>query len=161
MKTLKGAKHQGLADFRNESDSYTQAAFKWVMSNPGVSNLVISFHNDQHADEYLFASGKPLTESDVAVLGKYDQLIAGSHCFQHCGDCLSGCSESLPIHDVLRYRMYFEDYGDQKQAMQYYAKLEKNASSCISCDAPCTVACPRGVLVRQRMIGAHEMLTMT
>ncbi len=159
MKTLKGAKHNGLADFRVEADSYTQAAFKWVLSNANVSNLVISFHNDQHLDEYLFASGQPLTPSDIAVLEKYDNLIAGTHCFQHCNSCLGSCPSNVPIADVLRHRMYFEDYGDQKQAMQLYAKLEQNASACLSCDAPCTGACPENIPIHDRMVGAHQMLT--
>ncbi len=159
MKTLKGAKHNGLAGFRQEADSYTQASFKWVLSNPAVSNLVISFYNDQHLDEYLFASGKALTTNDLAVLEKYDALIAGTHCFQHCSNCQGACPEALPIHDVLRHRMYFEDYGDQKQAMQLYAKLERNASACIDCNAPCAGSCPEGLPIRERMLGAHEMLT--
>ncbi len=159
MKTLKGAKHNGLADFRVEADSYTQAAFKWVLSNPAVSNLVISFHNDQHLDEYLYASGQPLTANDVAILEKYDNLIAGTHCFQHCSNCLGSCPSGVPIADVLRHRMYFEDYGDQKQAMQLYAKLEQNASACLTCDAPCTGACPENIQIHDRMVGAHRMLT--
>ena len=159
MKTLKGAKHNGLADFQVEKDSYTQAAFKWVLNNPNVSNLVISFHNDQHLDEYLFASGQALSANDVAVLEKYDNLIAGTHCFQHCGSCLDTCPSNVPIHDVLRHRMYFEDYGDQKQAMQLYAKLETNASACLSCDAPCAGGCPANIPIRERMLGAHQMLT--
>jgi len=55
--------------------------------------------------------------------------------------------------------MYFEDYGDQKQAMQGYAKLAANASACISCDAPCAGGCPAGIPIKERMLGAHQMLT--
>ncbi|MFK7915820.1 MAG: aldo/keto reductase [Pseudomonadales bacterium] len=161
MKTLKGAKHKGLAEFRPESDTYAQAAFKWVLSNPNVANLVVSVYENQHMDEYLFASGQAMTVDDIAVLEKYDQLIAGTHCFQHCGACLDTCPAGIPIHDVLRHRMYFEDYGDQKQAMQLYSKLATNADACLSCSAPCLGACPEGVPIRERMLGAHEMLTIT
>ena len=55
--------------------------------------------------------------------------------------------------------MYFEDYGDQKQAMQLYAKLEQNASACLTCDAPCAGACPENIPIHDRMVGAHQMLT--
>ncbi len=160
MKTLKGAKHKGMIEFQNEATTYTQAAFKWVMSDPGVSCLVVSFFDTQHLDEYVYASGKPLTQSDVAVLDKYDDLIAGTHCFSSCGDCLSTCPSSLPINDVLRHRMYFEDYGDEKQAMELYAKLDNNAEACLTCAAPCTGACPEGIDIRDRMVGAHERLTL-
>jgi predicted aldo/keto reductase-like oxidoreductase len=94
------------------------------------------------------------------VLEKYDQLIAGTHCFAHCGACLDTCPNGVAINDVLRHRMYFEDYGDQKQAMQLYAKLDPQADACITCTAPCAGACPEGVPIRERLIGAHEKLTM-
>jgi len=78
MKTLKGAKHTNLAEFHREADSYAQSAFRWVLSNPNVSCLVVSFYEPQHVDEYLFASGSELTAQDHAVLRRYDEAIAGS-----------------------------------------------------------------------------------
>ncbi|MBT6573100.1 MAG: aldo/keto reductase [Gammaproteobacteria bacterium] len=160
MKTLKGAKHRGMVEFRDDATSYTQAAFKWVNSDPNVSCLVVSFFENEHLDEYLHASGQSLTEADVAVLDKYDDLIAGTHCFSSCGDCLNSCPESLPINDVLRHRMYFEDYGDEKEAMLLYAALDKQADKCVTCSAPCTGACPEDIDIKFRMVGAHERLTM-
>ncbi len=160
MKTLKGAKHHGLEGFRADADAYSQASFKWVLSNPSVSCLVVSFFQHQHVDEYLFASGAEPDARDAAVLERYDEQIAGKHCLPHCGDCLSACPVGLPIDDVLRYRMYFEDYGNEKHAMEMYAKLEQQADACIGCAAPCAGACPHGVPIQERMIGAHRMLTL-
>ncbi|MFT4572211.1 MAG: putative aldo/keto reductase-like oxidoreductase [Hyphomicrobiaceae bacterium] len=160
MKTLKGAKHRGMAEFRTDADAYSQAAFKWVLSNPSVSCLVVSFFEHQHVDEYLYASGGKLRSNDLALLGRYDQAIAGKHCFPHCGDCLESCPEELAINDVLRHRMYFEDYGDQKRAMQEYGALAKKADACLGCSAPCAGACPHNVPIRERMVGAHQMLTL-
>jgi predicted aldo/keto reductase-like oxidoreductase len=160
MKTLKGAKHRGLMEMRPEADSYTQAAFKWVLANPHVSCLVISFFEPQHVDEYLYASGKKLTEADLALLEKYDRLIAGTHCLPHCGACLGSCPEQLPIHDVLRHRMYFEDYGWEQEAMRLYARLERQADVCIGCAAPCTGACPHGIPIQERTIDTHRLLTL-
>ncbi|HIL98806.1 MAG TPA: 4Fe-4S dicluster domain-containing protein, partial [Pseudomonadales bacterium] len=160
MKTLKGAKHKGLLEFRDQADSYTQAAFKWVLSNPAISCLVVSFFETQQVDEYLYASGQSLTKNDVAVLDNYDELIAGTHCFAHCGECLDSCPVSLPINDILRQRMYFEDYGDQKQAIELYAALDKKADACLTCAAPCEAACPEGIPIKDRMLGAHEKLSI-
>ena len=160
MKTLKGAKHQNLAGFRDAADAYSQAAFKWVLSNPNVSCAVVSFFELQHVDEYLYASGKAPAPQDVAVLEKYDREILGSYCAPHCGVCLDHCPEALPIHDVLRQRMYFEDYGWEKEALRLYARLEKSAAVCAECPAPCLGVCPVGVPIQERMIGAHELLTL-
>jgi len=159
MKTLKGAQHRGMEEFREEADSFAQAAFKWVLSNPSVSCLVISFYEHQHLDEYIHASGKSLTERDLSVLRRYDELTAGTYCFNHCGACLSSCPKSLRIDDVLRHRMYFENYGNEKEAMRLYARLDKQADVCIGCSAPCNGSCPYGVPIQERTIGAHRLLT--
>lgn len=158
MKTLKGAKHRNLEGF-HDANSYAQAALKWVHSNPKVSCAVISFFEMQHLDEYLHASGKTLTEEDVAILGRYDQSIVGSYCAPHCGACLERCPEEVPIHDVLRHRMYFEDYHDERNAMELYAKLEVNAEACASCSAPCLGSCPLGIPIPEKTRGAHTLLS--
>jgi hypothetical protein len=161
MKTLKGARHRGLAELRDGADAFSQAAFKWVLSNPDVSCLVVSFFEEQHLDEYLYASGRGLVPSELALLERYDRAVRGSYCAPHCGACLDRCPEQLPIHDVLRYRMYFEDYGWEKHGMQLYARLEKDAAVCASCPAPCLGACPVGIPIAERMRGAHELLSLS
>jgi predicted aldo/keto reductase-like oxidoreductase len=161
MKTLKGAKHRGLLDFQRYADSYSQAALKWALANEDVSCAVISFFELQHVDEYLAASGKRFEPRDLAILSEYDRRIAGTYCGPHCGACLSSCPEGLPIHDVLRHRMYFEDYGWEKEGMARYAVLAKNASVCASCSAPCVGSCPVGIDIQTRMSGAHELLTLS
>ena len=88
MKTLKGAKHTNLADFRGENTAYSQAAFRWVLANPEVACLVVSMKKAQQLDEYLFASGQQPKETDVALLDRYDELTAGDYCQPHCGLCL-------------------------------------------------------------------------
>ena len=160
MKTLKGAKHRGLVDFQDHADAYSQAALKWALSNPDVSCAVISFYELQHVDEYLAASGRPFDAQDQALLRKYDAEIAGRYCAPHCNDCLDSCPEGLAINDLLRFRMYFEDYGWEKEAMRQYAALEKNASLCVGCSAPCANACPLGVAIPERVAGSHELLTL-
>jgi predicted aldo/keto reductase-like oxidoreductase len=160
MKTLKGAKHEGLLDFADHAQTFTQAALKWVLANPDVSCAVISFFKPQHVDEYLHASGTGLTSADVATLKEYDRQIRGSYCSPHCGVCLSSCPEGLPIADVLRHRMYFEDYGWEKEGMRLYAELARNAEACASCSAPCVGTCPVDIPIQDRMKGAHELLSL-
>jgi hypothetical protein len=160
MKTLKGARHRGLTDFAPWADSYAQAALKWVLSNPDVSCAVISFFQPQHVDEYLYASGQAFGANDLAILREYDRRIQGSYCAPHCGACLDRCPEGLRIHDILRHRMYFEDYGWQKEGIRLYSQLERNASACLECSAPCAGSCPLGIPIRERTLGAHELLTL-
>jgi aryl-alcohol dehydrogenase-like predicted oxidoreductase len=160
MKTLKGAKHRGLDNFQPYADAFSQASLKWALANRDVSCAVISFFELQHVDEYLAASGGVLEDSDIAILEEYDRQIAGTYCGPHCGACLSSCPEELAIHDILRHRMYFEDYGWEKEGMRLYSQLEKQADVCASCAAPCTGACPYGLPIQERMKEAHELLSL-
>jgi predicted aldo/keto reductase-like oxidoreductase len=160
MKTLKGAKHTNLAAFRDEASAYSQAAFRWVLSNPNVSCLVISFSQLQHVDDYPYASGGALTHPDMALLRRYDELTAGDYCQPHCGACLASCAYDLPVNDVLRYRMYFKDYRWEKEGMRLYAKLSRGAAVCAGCAAPCARTCPLGVPIQEKMLDAHGVLSL-
>ncbi|MFN2376925.1 MAG: aldo/keto reductase [Candidatus Binatia bacterium] len=161
MKTLKGAYHTVLADFTpTERNSFTQAAFKWVQSNPRVSGLVVSISKASQLDEYLFASGQPLAPKDLAVLERYDELVTRQYCRPGCGECLDACPAGLPINDVLRYSMYYEGYGSERLAMGKYGALGpgRQASACADCAAPCQGACPFEIPIKDRMGRAHRLL---
>jgi len=164
MKTLKGARHTTLSDFTpTERESFSQAAFKWVLSNADVSGLVLSINSLTQIDEYLHASGQPFQQADSALLEKYDRLVANDYCRPGCGDCLSSCPAEVPIHDVLRYAMYYENYGQQRVAMEAYARIptQHNASQCVDCTAPCQQACPFDLQVKEKMLRADRLLQFT
>jgi len=61
---------------------------------------------------------------------------------------------------VLRHRMYFEDYRDERNAMDLYAKLPVDASACDGCSAPCLGSCPLGLAIPERTRGAHALLAI-
>jgi len=131
-----------------------------VLSNPNVSCLVVSFSKPQHFDEYIWASGGRLTNQGAAILSRYDAQVAGTYCHPHCGACLPACPERLAVTDGLRYRMYFEDYGREREGMCLYAALERDARRCETWPAPCAAACPVDVPIRQRMLGADALLRL-
>ncbi len=160
MKVLRGAQHRFLDWSPDERDSFTQASFKWVLSNPSVSCLVISLWESGQLDEFLYASGASPRSEDLAVLERYQALTTGSHCRQHCGLCLEHCPAGLPIDDILRYRMYYESFGAQKEALRLYGSLERKADVCAGCDAPCAKTCPDGLSIQEQLRGAHALLEM-
>jgi predicted aldo/keto reductase-like oxidoreductase len=133
-----------------------------VLSNPDVAGLVVSISRFDQLDEYLFASGQAPSAEDVALLEKYDRLVARTYCRPGCGACLDQCPHDLPIDDVLRYRMYFEGYGREKEAMRLYAALDpgRRADRCAGCDAPCAKACPFGIPIRERMAETDRLLRL-
>ena len=162
MKTLKGARHSALSDFTpTERESFSQAAFKWVLSNSNVSGLVVTMSRLSQIDEYLHASGQALQSQDVALLEKYDRLITQDYCRPGCGECLSSCPYEVPVNDIFRYAMYYENYGQQRLAMEKYSLIpaSNNASQCLSCSAPCQQACPYEIPIREKMNRAHRLLS--
>lgn len=161
MKTLKGARHTALRDFTpSERDSFAQAAFAWVLANPHVSGLVVSIDEEAQLDEYLAASGAPVTAADVVLLERYDRLVGADWCRPGCGHCLSACPAGLPIDDVLRWATYYEHYRHEEVALAAYAGLPpaRRASACAACPAPCEPACPYGIPIRAKLRRAHALL---
>jgi predicted aldo/keto reductase-like oxidoreductase len=160
MKTLKGARATVLKDFAGGKQAFSQAAFKWVLSNPDVSGLVVSIQDSQQIDEYLYASGQPLTRSDLARLEEYDRQIAREYCRPGCGQCLDSCPNEVPVDDVFRFAMYHEDYGWPTQAREQYALLpvDRNASRCAACPAPCEAACPFQIAIREKLMRFDRLL---
>lgn len=163
MKTLKGARHTVLSDFTpTEREAFSQAAFKWVLSNPDVSGLVVTIGSYAQIDEYLYASGASFQETDLDLLEKYDRLVAGDYCPPGCGACLSSCPYDVPIDDVLRFAMYYENYGLQRFGMEEYAKLtiDHNASQCVGCRAPCESACPHEIPIQSKLLKTDRLLRL-
>ena len=160
MKTLKGARATVLKDFAGGKQAFSQAAFKWVLSNPDVSGLVVSIQDFQQIDEYLYASGQPLTGPDLARLEEYDRRIAHEYCRPGCGQCLDSCPNGVPVDDVFRFAMYHEDYGWQRHAREQYARLaaHRNASRCAGCPAPCEAACPFQIAIREKLVRFDRLL---
>ncbi len=133
---------------------------KWVLSNQNVSGLVVSINSLTQIDEYLHASGQPLQQADVDLLEKYDRLVANDYCRPGCGACLSSCPYEVPINDVLRYAMYYENYSQQRVGMEAYARIPAahNASQCVDCKAPCQQACPFEIPIKEKMLRADQLL---
>jgi aryl-alcohol dehydrogenase-like predicted oxidoreductase len=71
MKTLAGARGMDLAAFRDGGTTFRQAALKWVLSNPDISNLIISISSREQVDEYATASGRPLAPEEKGTLSRF------------------------------------------------------------------------------------------
>jgi uncharacterized protein len=158
MKTLAGARDSGA---ELEPGKFEQAAFKWVLSHPEVDGLIISIKSVRHLDDYLPASGGAFAGVDQQLLDRYAALHGDEYCRTGCGDCGPGCPEGVDIAAILRYQMYFENYGEEKRAMLAYAGLEKNAANCLDCaDDGCSTSCTYGLDVGAKLRSAHRTLSM-
>jgi aryl-alcohol dehydrogenase-like predicted oxidoreductase len=162
MKILAGNQQGNLKGLVGPKASYPQAAIRWVMSNPDFDTCIPTMSSYSHVEEYIAASGLPLDRASLDVIARYREQANRRYCRVSCTECLSACPANVAVNDVLRYAMYFEDYGMERMATDYYAELEpgRKPLACSVCAAPCEGACPHGLPVRARLLRSHEILTV-
>ncbi len=162
MKVFAGGKHGTLQSLVNQQVSYPQAALRWVLSNTNVDTCIPTMSSYSHVEEYVSTSGKPLDRADLGVIAEYRRQAGNQYCRVGCTECQAACPGNVAVNDVLRFAMYFEDYRMQKDAMHYYSELEtaRKPLSCAECAGACESSCPHGLKVRDKLIHAHEMLSV-
>lgn len=160
MKTLRGARLNDLRRYESEGNTFAQAAFRWVLASPHVDALVVTMTSRDQIDEYLGASGAAVvSRADVTLLARYEARNGTQQCRYGCGACLSACPEGVAIDEVLRTRMYADDYGDVGLARREYARVAGNAQACVSCShRSCTNACPFGIEISALTAPIHHRL---
>jgi len=160
MKTLMGARLNDMRPYENGDATFAQAAFRWVLSNPGVTGVVISMTSRERIDEYLGASGaQALRAGDLPMLARYLGIQGDAYCRHACRACEEACPSGVPIGEVLRARMYARDYGDVGFARREYAQLGAGAAACLTCTArACAGACPHGLTPETLAEESHRLL---
>ena len=160
MKTQHGARLNDMRPFETGGATYSQAALRWVLTNPHVDAAVITMNSAEKIDEYLGASGyDELAAGDMDLLERYAQVTGSSYCVNVCNDCEGSCPYGVPIAEVLRTRMYAVDYRETAMARDEYALLETNASACLSCSGePCANACTHGIAIDKLCGPTHRLL---
>lgn len=138
------------------------AAIKYVLKNPDVASVCISFVNFDQVDTYLKLSGSAITPAEEKKLAMFKQGCSELYCRHACGLCESHCPEGVPVNTILRYNHYFEAQGREHHAMRKYAALTTpRADRCAACSGHCEGACPFGVPAQGLLSLAHDRLILT
>jgi len=148
---------------QNKNTNARQAVIKWVLASDLFDTMIIGMRNYDMVSEYLSVSGTTsLTDEDSGHLETLRAAISPVYCRPGCDGCLGSCPHDVPVANILRFKMYFENYGDEKYAMRRYRELpaSQSAAVCADCSAPCEDACIYNLPVRRRLIEAHSQLTM-
>ena len=151
MKTLMGARLNDMRPYERPGSTFSNAAFRWVLSGGYADGLLVSMTSKAEVDEYLMASGDaPLRKSDLDLLERYAQLQMARYCQSGCRACEGSCPEQVPIAEVLRTRMYDVDYRRPELARSEYAALPADARSCLTCvHQSCMNSCPQRIPIAQ------------
>jgi hypothetical protein len=156
MKTLAGARK---LEPKPAGAVFEHAAFKWVLQHKEVSGLIVTMKSLEQMEGYVRASGVALAPSDLPVLERYAREFGRDYCRTGCGTCEPSCPASVGIATVLRYQMYFENYGERERARVLYAQLDGNVDACLTCSSQaCNRACPNGLKVSDKLKLAGRQL---
>jgi predicted aldo/keto reductase-like oxidoreductase len=161
MKSLSAARKIDYSAYMKEGRTVRQAFLKWLLAQPNIDTISLSMRTFDDIDEFVGASGNPnLSPDEQKTLKEYGMLLDRDYCRPGCDACAAACPNRVPIHDVLRYRLYFHSYGREKYAMGRYAALSgaRKADRCASCPGHCDGSCPFGVPIREKLIEAHTEL---
>ena len=144
---------------RLQADGGMLAALKWVLRNPNVGTTIPSMTDMEQLDQNLKATANPFSAADRKILTAHLERIAPLYC-RMCGECNGTCRQGLPVADVLRFLTYADGYGQFALGRENFLQLppQQAAVKCGNCPG-CTVECPYGVRVSERLIRAQEMFT--
>ncbi len=163
MKSLSAARKIDYSDYMKDGRTARQSLTKWMLAQPNIDTICISMGTIEDIDELVAVSGRPdMSMKEKKVLEGYCGLLGSDYCRPGCDGCFGSCPNDVPVHDILRYRLYFNNYGREKYAMSMYSKLpeSRRAGQCASCTGHCTSSCPFGIDVRSKLVRAHDELVV-
>jgi aryl-alcohol dehydrogenase-like predicted oxidoreductase len=138
-------------------DGAMLAALKWVVRNPNVHTTVPSMTDMDQLEENFKAFAQPFSAADEKILALQLDHIRPMYC-RMCGECEGQCRKGLPVADVLRFLTYADGYGQFGLGRERFLQLDAGHTAVRCSDCPgCTVQCPYGVHVAQRLTRAQDL----
>lgn len=138
-------------------DGAMLAMLKWVLQNKNVDTTIPSITDLDQLDQNLRAMSEPFTPADQKILAARLEFLRPLYC-RMCGECDGDCAKGLPVADMVRYVSYAEGYGQYAMAREQFLSLPVHLQNvrCYDCQE-CTVNCPHGVRVVERVSRAQEL----
>lgn len=135
-----------------------QAFLMWVLKNPNVSCTAIGMNAVEDVAEDCEAVARRLTAVHRRLLDLYAAAATDDYC-RMCETCVASCPVGVRIPDVLRFRMYYKNYGHRQDARELYAALadHEQAAACRECRR-CEQACPNRLSIVEKLKEAHGLL---
>ncbi|MBE0544260.1 MAG: aldo/keto reductase [Verrucomicrobia bacterium] len=145
--------------FYDATTDRPDACLRWLAADPRVHSLPVAMQSAEQLDENIAALQQPLSEEDRRRLTASLSHVSPRFC-RMCGACDAACPNGLAISDLVRVAMYLEGYRDPGLARLQLESIPtpRRRVSCHGC-AQCSVVCPNGVAVRDRILKAQEIMT--
>ena len=135
-----------------------QAFLMWVLKNPDVCCAAVGMSTVQDVIEDCEAVTGRLTAMHYHLLEQYAAAAADDYC-RMCETCVPTCPQGIRIPDILRFRMYYKNYGHREDAREYYAALrdDQRFTACTECGI-CEKTCPNRLAIVDKLREAHALL---
>jgi uncharacterized protein len=155
MKVMAPARPGGAAARTNAGGPL--AALKWVLRNPLFGTTIPSIRDNEMLEENVRAMAEPFAAPDQKLLAALDHEVRPLYC-RMCYKCTGQCPKGAPVPETLRYLTYADFYGEFALGREHFMALpeEARAVRCTDCTT-CSVKCPNGVRVPERLIRAQEL----
>jgi len=132
------------------------ALLRWLVADNRIHTVPVIMKTKEEVEQNAAAIQYPLSEDDHKTLQTMNAYNSKRFC-RMCGACEGKCPKGLAIADLVRTAMYAEGYRDRKLARANFALIPENNRhmACNDCEH-CTIQCPNGVAVQQRISKLHE-----
>lgn len=152
---LYGANPEALSK-RLSQEGVAVASIKWALRNKSVDTAIVCMTSHDELEENVRVMAEAFTERDEHLLSARLDEIGPQYC-RMCGACGGVCERGVPVADVLRFLTYAEGYGQFALGRQNFLQLGQQVAAvrCADCQT-CTVRCPYGVQVADRLRRAQE-----
>ncbi|MBA7676775.1 hypothetical protein ES703_85020 [subsurface metagenome] len=139
-----------------------QAKIKAVLEDKRISSACVQMRSVARLTENAAAvlDKTKLTQADMNVLKEYAQAT----CSGYCAGCGHICGSVVPdtpyVSKVMRYLMYYNSYGEQKEARELFAKIpQKVRDKLLSADySQAEARCPQNLPIGKLMAEAVSKL---
>jgi aryl-alcohol dehydrogenase-like predicted oxidoreductase len=134
------------------------AAIRWVLRNPAIGTTVPHHESVEEVEMNIRAMTGSFSPADEKLLYVRSEQNRPLYC-RMCYQCKDQCPKGIPVTDELRFLAYHDFGGSLEQARLSFMDLPRKIRNlrCSDC-ASCTIQCPNGVMVRERLIRAQELL---
>jgi aryl-alcohol dehydrogenase-like predicted oxidoreductase len=134
------------------------AAIRWVLRNPAIGTTVPHHESVEEVGMNIRAmtgSYSPADENLLYVRSEQNRPLYCRMCYQ----CKDQCPKGVPVADELRFLAYNDFGGSLGQARLSFMDLPRKIRTvrCSECSS-CSIRCPNGIMVRDRLIRAQELL---
>ena len=135
-----------------------QAFLMWVLKNQNVCAAAVGMSTVNDVLEDCTAVNMGLTRRHERLLELYADAATDDYC-RMCETCVPHCPIGIRVPDILRYRMYYKNYGHCEDARELYAAVprDRQVPACTHCGA-CQEACPNRLAIVDKLQEAHSLL---